>query len=170
MSASSNIRPADMFLTRALEKMLADKEMRKSANSQLKKQCEVALSRFFGHLVIRGKGVFKNEMGLFVLDELKKEAKTSASGYVDLEDSERYFIPFEAACKCKSPKIMETALDTIQKLIAHGYLNNSANQSSSSSISKQQLVQRLTKTICQCFEGPHIDESVQLQIIKVTTT
>jgi brefeldin A-inhibited guanine nucleotide-exchange protein len=43
---ANGIRPADMFLTRALEKMLSDKEMKKSHSSQLKKQCEFALSKF----------------------------------------------------------------------------------------------------------------------------
>ena len=33
----------DMFLTRALEKILADKEIKKAYHSQLKKACEVAL-------------------------------------------------------------------------------------------------------------------------------
>ena len=33
----------DMFLRRALEKILNDKETKKSYNSQLKKACEVAL-------------------------------------------------------------------------------------------------------------------------------
>lgn len=36
-----------------------------------------------------------------------------------------------------------------------------------STITKQQLVQRLIKTICLCFEGPDIDDTIQLQIIKV---
>lgn len=43
---SNGIRPADMFLTRALEKIISDKEIKKSHNSQLKKQCEATLSKF----------------------------------------------------------------------------------------------------------------------------
>ena len=40
-------RPAkEMFLIRALEKILADKETRKAHHSQLKKACEVALGEF----------------------------------------------------------------------------------------------------------------------------
>ena len=41
-----NIMPADMFLTRALEKMLSDKEMKKQSSSQLKKHCDSLLSNF----------------------------------------------------------------------------------------------------------------------------
>lgn len=41
-------RPAkEMFLTRALEKILVDKEIKKSYHSQLKKACEVALGKFY---------------------------------------------------------------------------------------------------------------------------
>ena len=36
-------RAKEMFLTRALEKILADKEIKKASHSQLKKACEVAL-------------------------------------------------------------------------------------------------------------------------------
>lgn len=49
---NGGIRPADMFLTRALEKMLADKEIKKSQNSQLKKQFELALSNFVFLVVV----------------------------------------------------------------------------------------------------------------------
>lgn len=39
-------RPAkEMFLTRALEKILVDREIKKSYHSQLKKACEVALGK-----------------------------------------------------------------------------------------------------------------------------
>lgn len=35
----------NMFLTRALEKILADKEVKKAHHSQLRKACEVALGQ-----------------------------------------------------------------------------------------------------------------------------
>lgn len=144
------IRSASMFLTRALEKILADKEMKKSHSAQLKKQCETALA------------------------EMKKEAKSNgkqpAEIYVKVDDVEKYFVPFELACKSKSPKVIETALDTIQKLIAHGYLSETSRMSPTSSITKQQLIQRIIKTICGCFEGPSVDDEVQLQIIKCILT
>ena len=44
-NSASQIRSADMFLTRALEKMLADKELKRSANAQLKKQTETLLGK-----------------------------------------------------------------------------------------------------------------------------
>lgn len=38
----------NMFLTRALEKILADKEVKKAHHSQLRKACEVALGEWGG--------------------------------------------------------------------------------------------------------------------------
>ena len=80
-------------------------------------------------------------------------------------NTEKYFLPFELACQIKSPKIIETSLDCIQKLIAHGYLNDQVDPQI-----KQLLINRLTRIICECFEGPHIDDQVQLQIIKCLLT
>lgn len=38
--------PADMFIIKALEKILGDRDIKKSYNSQLKKACEDAMSKF----------------------------------------------------------------------------------------------------------------------------
>ena len=40
-----NTKTQNMFLTRALEKILNDKETKKSYHQQLKKACEVALGK-----------------------------------------------------------------------------------------------------------------------------
>ncbi len=34
----------------------------------------------------------------------------------------RYFLPFRLACEAKSPKLVRTSLDCLQKLMAHGIL------------------------------------------------
>jgi|LakMenEpi03Aug12_release.lakeMendotaPanAssembly.Ray.scaffolds.fasta_scaffold3733597_1 hypothetical protein len=46
ISSNNNIRSADMFLTRGLEKILSDKELKKQSSSQLKKHCDTLLSKF----------------------------------------------------------------------------------------------------------------------------
>jgi brefeldin A-inhibited guanine nucleotide-exchange protein len=98
MTNVNGTRSADMFLTRALEKILADKELKKSTGTQLKKQCELALN------------------------DLKREAKTNNSQYVQVNDIEKYFVPFELACKSKSPKVVEIALDSIQVKTKRSFL------------------------------------------------
>jgi hypothetical protein len=46
---------------------------------------------------------------------LKKDSKNKqVSQYVEINDAEKYFLPFELACKSKSPRVVEAALDCIQ--------------------------------------------------------
>ena len=51
-TSNGHVRPADTFLIRALEKMLADREMKKSHSAQLKKQVELSLSTSFVFLFV----------------------------------------------------------------------------------------------------------------------
>ena len=41
-------------------------------------------------------------------------------------DADKFFEPFKLACESKVPKIMEAALDAIQKLVAYGYLRGTS--------------------------------------------
>lgn len=144
-----------MFLTRALEKILSDKEIKKAHHSQLKKACEVAL------------------------DELKNDGKQqqqSASSessalpqpkMAGVVEADKYFLPFELACQSKSPRIVNTALDCLQKLIAYGHLTGNAPDHTTQG---KRLIDRIVDTICGCFTGPQTDEGVQLQIIKALLT
>lgn len=81
--------------------------------------------------------------------------------------TEKYFLPFELACQSKSARIVVTALDCLQKLIAYGHLT--ANVPDSTTPGKL-LIDRIVETICACFTGPQTDEGVQLQIIKALLT
>lgn len=81
--------------------------------------------------------------------------------------AEKYFLPFELACQSKSPRIVVTALDCLQKLIAYGHLTGNVPDSTEPS---KLLIVRIVETICGCFTGPQTDEGVQLQIIKALLT
>ncbi|KAK4872850.1 hypothetical protein RN001_014879 [Aquatica leii] len=152
----SNPKTGEMFIIRALEKILNDKEIKRSHHSQLKRACEAAL------------------------EEIKRELKDSdvnnktsdalpipRSGNVNSLTTEKYFLPFELACQSKSSRIVVTALDCLQKLIAYGHLT--ANVPDSTTPGKL-LIDRIVETICSCFTGPQTDEGVQLQIIKALLT
>ncbi|KAF5295877.1 hypothetical protein FQR65_LT10364 [Abscondita terminalis] len=152
----SNSKTGEMFIIRALEKILNDKEIKRSHHSQLKRACEAAL------------------------EEIKRELKDSdvnnktsdalpipRSGNVNNLTTEKYFLPFELACQSKSSRIVVTALDCLQKLIAYGHLT--ANVPDSTTPGKL-LIDRIVETICSCFTGPQTDEGVQLQIIKALLT
>uniref|UniRef100_A0A672LCB8 ARF guanine nucleotide exchange factor 2 n=1 Tax=Sinocyclocheilus grahami TaxID=75366 RepID=A0A672LCB8_SINGR len=137
-----------MFLSRALEKILADKEVKRSQHSQLRKACQVAL------------------------DEIKHELEKQKDGTIvppraNYIEADKYVLPFELACQSKSPRIVSTSLDCLQKLIAYGHVTGNAPDSGAPG---KRLIDRLVETICNCFQGPQTDEGVQLQIIKALLT
>ncbi|XP_054602182.1 brefeldin A-inhibited guanine nucleotide-exchange protein 2 isoform X2 [Nothobranchius furzeri] len=145
---SENSKTKSMFLSRALEKILADKEVKRSQNSQLRKACQVAL------------------------DEIKEELEKQKDGTVvppraNYIEADKYVLPFELACQSKSPRIVSTSLDCLQKLIAYGHITGNAPDGKTPG---KRLIDRLVETICVCFQGPQTDEGVQLQIIKALLT
>ncbi|KIH56301.1 hypothetical protein ANCDUO_13519 [Ancylostoma duodenale] len=79
-------------------------------------------------------------------------------------EADRYFLPFELACKSRSPKIVITALDCLQKLIAYGHLTGRGADTSNPD---RKLIDRIVEAICSSFMGQGTDEAVLLQIIKV---
>uniref|UniRef100_A0A8W4F7D7 ADP ribosylation factor guanine nucleotide exchange factor 1 n=1 Tax=Sus scrofa TaxID=9823 RepID=A0A8W4F7D7_PIG len=141
--AAGGKKTKNMFLTRALEKILADKEVKKAHHSQLRKACEVALGEWGG---VRGP---------------KMKSKTN------FIEADKYFLPFELACQSRCPRIVSTSLDCLQKLIAYGHLTGNAPDSTTPG---KKLIDRIIETICGCFQGPQTDEGVQLQIIKALLT
>ncbi|KAK3733623.1 hypothetical protein RRG08_063293, partial [Elysia crispata] len=147
-----------MFLTRALEKIVSDKEIKKAYHSQLKKACEGALDEL------------KNENKKTVEVTTSNESSSSAlpqpkqAGFVE---ADKYFLPFELACQSKCPRIVNIALDCLQKLIAYGHLTGNTPDTTTPG---KRLIDRIVETICGCFNGPQTDEGVQLQIIKALLT
>ncbi|XP_057662143.1 brefeldin A-inhibited guanine nucleotide-exchange protein 1 isoform X1 [Diorhabda carinulata] len=152
----SNLKTKEMFILRALEKILNDKEIKRSYHSQLKRACEAALEQL------------KKETAETPKEENISDALPQPkSGDANILTTEKYFLPFELACQSKSARIVVTALDCLQKLIAYGHLT--ANVPDSTTPGKL-LIDRIVETICICFTGPQTDEGVQLQIIKALLT
>ncbi|XP_021954399.1 brefeldin A-inhibited guanine nucleotide-exchange protein 1 isoform X2 [Folsomia candida] len=171
----------EMFMIRALEKILSDREIKKSHHAQLKRACEVALEEIKGALVHQQQSdgsttlttptavnVAKGEAGGDVGGGSSTALPLPRSDNNSLPiDSEKYFLPFELACQSKTPRIVVTALDCLQKLIAYGHLTGNCSDSTNPS---KKLIDRIVETICGCFVGPNTDEGVQLQIIKALLT
>nr|XP_009295671.1 brefeldin A-inhibited guanine nucleotide-exchange protein 1 isoform X3 [Danio rerio] len=149
----------NMFLTRALEKILADKEVKKAHHSQLRKACEVALEEIKQESEKLSSPVGDNKSSSSTLPPIK-----SKSSFIE---ADKYFLPFELACQSKCPRIVITSLDCLQKLIAYGHLTGSAPDNTTPG---KKLIDRIIETICGCFQGPQTDEGVQLQIIKALLT
>ncbi|XP_050837938.1 brefeldin A-inhibited guanine nucleotide-exchange protein 2 isoform X2 [Serinus canaria] len=141
-------RTKSMFVSRALEKILAEKEAKRPPHGQLRRACQVALDE--------------------IKSELEKQREgTAAPPKANFIEADKYFLPFELACQSKSPRIVSTALDCLQKLIAYGHITGNAPDSGAPG---KRLIDRIVETICNCFQGPQTDEGVQLQIIKALLT
>ncbi|KAF4523942.1 hypothetical protein B566_EDAN013697, partial [Ephemera danica] len=94
----------EMFIVRALEKILSDKDIKRSHHSQLKRACEVALEDIGKELKDTDKDGTSSALPL---------PKNDSSNIVS---AEKYFLPFELACQSKGPRIVVTALDCLQEL------------------------------------------------------
>ncbi|XP_036374500.1 brefeldin A-inhibited guanine nucleotide-exchange protein 1-like isoform X2 [Megalops cyprinoides] len=149
----------NMFLTRALEKILADKEVKKAHHSQLRKACEEALEEIKEESEKLSPPAGENRAGSGTLPPVRSKAS--------FIEADKYFLPFELACQSKCPRIVSTSLDCLQKLIAYGHLTGSAPDSTAPG---KKLIDRIIETVCGCFQGPQTDEGVQLQIIKALLT
>lgn len=154
-----NQRTEKMFLSRALEKILADKEVRKAHHSQLRKACEIALEEIKVESEKLSPPASESKSGSSTLPPIK-----SKTNFIE---ADKYFLPFELACQSKCPRIVSTSLDCLQKLIAYGHLTGSAPDNTAPG---KKLIDRIIETICGCFQGPQTDEGVQLQIIKALLT
>ncbi|XP_056378102.1 brefeldin A-inhibited guanine nucleotide-exchange protein 1 isoform X2 [Hyla sarda] len=148
-----------MFLTRALEKILSDKEVKRAHHSQLRKACEVALEEIKCEAEKQSPPQGDVKAGSSTLPPVKSKAT--------FIEADKYFLPFELACQSKCPRIVSTSLDCLQKLIAYGHLTGNAPDSTTPG---KKLIDRIIETICGCFQGPQTDEDVQLQIIKALLT
>lgn len=73
------------------------------------------------------------------------------------------FVPLRLACKTRQTQIMEPALDTLQRLIAHGYLRGSTN-----GIKEDGLCYETINLVCQCYDVP--DEAIELKVLRVLLT
>ncbi|XP_050306443.1 brefeldin A-inhibited guanine nucleotide-exchange protein 1 [Anthonomus grandis grandis] len=156
----SNSKTREMFILRALEKILNDKEIKRSHHSQLKRACEAALEEL-------RKEPHPSQSPNDESEKISDALPLPKSGDANVLTTEKYFLPFELACQSKSARIVTTALDCLQKLIAYGHLT--ANVPDSTTPGKL-LIDRIVETICACFTGPQTDEGVQLQIIKALLT
>uniref|UniRef100_A0A8C5SXP6 ARF guanine nucleotide exchange factor 2 n=1 Tax=Laticauda laticaudata TaxID=8630 RepID=A0A8C5SXP6_LATLA len=149
-----NTRTKSMFVSRALEKILSEKEVRRPPHGQLRRACQVAL----GKLKERAEIAKQTPPDSLIFQNIRS---------TNFIEADKYFLPFELACQSKSPRIVSTSLDCLQKLIAYGHITGNAPDSGAPG---KRLIDRIVETVCNCFQGPQTDEGVQLQIIKALLT
>ncbi|MBN3281274.1 BIG1 protein, partial [Polyodon spathula] len=153
----------NMFLTRALEKILADKEVKKAHHCQLRKACEVALGRprvnsESDNRLIRVTSLRNRRL---TAPEIKAQLNASRSTDVSTSTVQRRLREAGLTGRIAAKKLL------LKKLIAYGHLTGSAPDSTAPG---KKLIDRIIETICGCFQGPQTDEGVQLQIIKALLT
>uniref|UniRef100_A0A5K3F6V9 SEC7 domain-containing protein n=1 Tax=Mesocestoides corti TaxID=53468 RepID=A0A5K3F6V9_MESCO len=148
-----------MFISRALEKIASEKQTRKSSNVELREACWDGIAFLRTRVDISGGDSDKS-----LRSDIYTPPSQSQGGA--LLNDEKLLIPFELACKSKSPKIVATSLDCLQKLIAYGHVPNDAFDSTGN----VRLIDRIVQTICSCFNGVNTEDGVQLQVIKALLT
>ncbi|CAL1541394.1 unnamed protein product, partial [Lymnaea stagnalis] len=112
-------------------------------------------------------GELKNENKKSVEEPKESSSALPVPKQAGFVEADKYFLPFELACQSKCPRIVNIALDCLQKLIAYGHLTGNTPDSTAPG---KRLIDRIVETICGCFNGPQTDEGVQLQIIKALLT
>ncbi|CAL2028511.1 unnamed protein product [Caenorhabditis brenneri] len=148
MSGPAKKSIGNMFLRSGIEKILADKDIKRKENLQLKKACDNALEEL--------KAAEEQNGSTSTNGEYLPDAST-------LIEADQYFLPFELACNSKSAKIVITALDCLQKLIAYGHLTGKGPDTSNP---ERKLIDRIVEAICAPFLGQGTDEQVLLQLLK----
>ena len=86
-TTSGPIDNADMFLKLGLEKLLSEKDLKKSQYQQLKRACE------------------------FARNSVTQDTQTSNN---IPSINETHYLPFELACASNHPRMVDTALDCLQ--------------------------------------------------------
>ncbi|KAF6772216.1 hypothetical protein AHF37_08654 [Paragonimus kellicotti] len=133
-----------MFLVKAIEKIAAERETKKSQNATLRKACEEALQLLKKQPEFNSKPVeaTSGESSCAHLPPLRSD-----TGVLMADD--RLLRPFQLACAMKSAKIVTTAVDSLQKLIAYGHVPNEAVGATG----KVRVIEQVVTTICSCFQN-----------------
>ncbi|KAI1266899.1 Sec7-domain-containing protein [Xylariaceae sp. FL1019] len=83
-------------------------------------------------------------------------------------DAQVVFAPLQLATKTGSPQLINTALDSIQKLISSAYLSSDATTGATQDdgTEKAPMLDRAIDTICDCFQGETTPVDVQRHIVQ----
>ena len=192
-----------MYIQKAIESLLADRDIRRSVHNDLRAACEEALKD------LEKEDVNANSANSGTVDEEDSSSKSKTrNGYVLPEvvpvplrhvPLDKVFVPFELACtQNRNARLVISALDSIQKLVAYGHIrfdylppasrnavsapgspasskassptHGSGSGSGSGKEDKKRFDDRLVHLVANCFTGPQTDEGIQLQVLKALLT
>jgi brefeldin A-inhibited guanine nucleotide-exchange protein len=107
-----------MFLRGALEKIVAEKDVKRQQHAQLRKACESALGECVCTCACANHAEeLSAELQAYESEHRHQQATSSSAIVPSLHhfiNADRYFLPFELACASKSPRIVVIALDCLQ--------------------------------------------------------
>ncbi|CAM8899503.1 unnamed protein product [Rhodiola kirilowii] len=158
MASSEAGSRLSQVLSPALEKIVKNASWRK--HSKLAHECKFILEK----LSSPNPGSFSPKSA-----EAEGEAEQDVAGPLHdggaveytLADSEAMLSPLIGACGSGAVKIVDPALNCIQKLIAHGYLRGEADPSGGA---EGKLLSRLIEGVCKCRDLG--DEGIELFVLK----
>jgi len=98
----------------------------------------------------------------------EKAVKAIKEGGSNAPDPDVVFAPLQLATKTGSSQLINTALDSIQKLISSSYLSGHANTDATHQDGTEQapMLDRAIDTICDCFQGETTPVDVQRHIVQ----
>ena len=128
-----------MYVQKQIEKLLQHRDIKRASHSELKSACVDALNTLKAENSSVDKpstpipnGNTNDGSGGSVCgsDSPNSIISNTSSAWVLPEPNpscvhvEKFFLPFELACQSKTPKIVCSALDSIEKLVAYGHISH----------------------------------------------
>lgn len=141
-----------MYVRKAIATLLSHKDVKRSSHSELRVACEEALRNLDELYPSEGKSE---------KSDLNPDSSILPEPNPSCVHVERFFLPFELACQSKTPKIVCSSLDSIEKLVAYGHISWTYFEND-----EDLFDDHLTSTVANCFSGPQTDEGIQVQVLK----
>lgn len=153
MASSEADSRLSQLLAPALEKIIKNASWRK--HSKLAHECKSVLERITSPQ--------KKPSAVDSEPESSIPGPLHDGGPVEysLAESESMLSPLINACGTGFLKIVDPAVDCIQKLIAHGYLRGEADPSGGT---EAQLLSKLIESVCKCYDIG--DDAIELSVLK----
>ena len=127
-----------IFLQKAIENLLSDRDIKRSGHSELKAACEDLLESVKSSAEEQQEDAPNGT----VLPELHSKSLSSIP-------IGKVFLPFELACQSKTTRMVISSLDTIQKLVAYGHIRY---EYVAEDYEDRQFDDHLVTTIANCFQ------------------
>ncbi|MCO5607714.1 hypothetical protein L7F22_061913 [Adiantum nelumboides] len=161
-SPASNFSRLARVLNPALEKIIKNAAWRK--HTKLVQDCKAVIDRLsvpeLSPSPAEGSDTTEKSFSKVVESPL-----FDGSRYLSADDTIFVLQPLVAACETGSLKVVEPALDAVQKLISHGYLRGEVD--AANAVDNGILVQ-LMEAVCKCHDLA--DDAVELLVLKTLLT